>query len=292
MDACPAEASPKFGRGGGAAATMGLFGKSKTPTQAAEPLPEQGRPSPPIKQEEPVALPPPPAPVPLPPRAATKPAAAASAELEAAAQAKASATMQARARGRATRKAFDEKKQTKSKERTPQLWITIRRTWQLCCSSVINCNCFQPIIDKASMRKLKLLFDQIDVNGDGFVSSEEWLGALGTHKRELQYFFGNETVTEMSFKMNGKRKNSVKLEPRSLTWPQFEKEATAVLKDRRRKGLVKLRKVFEAMDGDGDGVITSKEWGEAVKKQHEELAKFFALWHQHDPRGRIAVPHH
>ena len=44
---------------------------------------------------------------------------------------------------------------------------------------------------------------------------------------------------------------------------------------RSEEGRAQLKKVFESLDVNGDGSVSSKEWGKGVRKHHEVLTKFF-----------------
>ena len=126
---------------------------------------------------------------------------------------------------------------------------------------------------EASEVDLRSLFVCLDVNGDGRVTSKEWLSAIGKHAKLARHCFGGATLSEigMAFARIDADDSG------DLTWDEFKGAAA----DHRRKvaemaeSEAELRSLFVSLDSDGDGHVTRKEWGSAISKHAEVASRCF-----------------
>lgn len=128
--------------------------------------------------------------------------------------------------------------------------------------------------------QLKRLFDLIDKDGNGSVTSKEWGAAVGkpATRTLMMDFFGGINAGEC-----GKMWHRIdKDRSGELSFDEFV-AATAAYGARSRlqdmlavnKSRAALRALFDALDTDGNGEIDSKEWGQAVSAHAATMAKFF-----------------
>jgi len=126
--------------------------------------------------------------------------------------------------------------------------------------------------------ELKALFDTLDKDGDGQVTSKEWGKAVSKNKKKLAKFFGGQTMKEI-----GQQFNRIDADGSGdLTWDEFmsgviSMGAALKLADalETEEGQKELKALFATLDKDGDGKVTSKEWGKAISKNKDMLAKYF-----------------
>ena len=74
-----------------------------------------------------------------------------------------------------------------------------------------------PMVDAAKAKELKALFENIDKNGDGRVSSKEWGSAVGKNKAVMQKYFGGKdakSIGKMFKKLDADGSGD-------LTWEEF-----------------------------------------------------------------------
>lgn len=126
--------------------------------------------------------------------------------------------------------------------------------------------------------ELKALFLSLDKDGDGQVTGKEWGKAVGTKWKEIGKFFGGlskEEVGKMFKKLDADGSGT-------LTWDEFEGALQNMDMSLRlaqalesKEGLAELKALWDTLDKDGDGHVTGKEWGSAVKKNEQVLKKFF-----------------
>jgi len=130
---------------------------------------------------------------------------------------------------------------------------------------------------------LKAFFDTLDKDGNGKVSSKEWGKALGQQKELMAKYFGGSTPAEIgqAFKRIDANGDG------NLTWEEFvaaseakgaEVETGAVKLAEAMQtddGKADLKAFFDTLDKDGDGKVSSKEWGKALGKNKEVMAKYF-----------------
>ena len=129
---------------------------------------------------------------------------------------------------------------------------------------------------EASEVDLRSLFVCLDVNGDGRVTSKEWLSAIGKHAKLARHCFGGATLSEigMAFARTTAAGTS---DTGEWTWDEFK----AIAADHRRnvaemaESEVELRSLFVSLDSDGDGHVTRKEWGSAISKHAEVASRCF-----------------
>jgi Ca2+-binding EF-hand superfamily protein len=126
--------------------------------------------------------------------------------------------------------------------------------------------------------ELRALFDACDKDGDGSVTSKEWGKSVGKNWKTMAKFFGGATMPEVA-------KMFKKLDADGsgdLTWDEFElamesMDVTMRLAEalETAEGAAELRALFDRLDKDGDGTVSSKEWGSVVAKNKELLQKYF-----------------
>ena len=125
---------------------------------------------------------------------------------------------------------------------------------------------------------LKALWDDLDKDGDGTVTSKEWGKGVKANWKTMGKFFGGSTISEV-----GKMFKTLDVDGSGdLTWSEFEGAVsgldTAMMVARAMQtseGAAELKGLFETLDKDGDGKVTSKEWGKSVSQNKEMLAKYF-----------------
>jgi len=126
--------------------------------------------------------------------------------------------------------------------------------------------------------ELRALFDSCDKDGDGCVTAKEWGKAVGKHWKTMAKFFGGVDKKEV-----GKAFKSLDADGSGdLTWTEFEEAVEAMDVSLRlaaaletKAGSEELKALFDTLDKNGDGTVSKKEWGSAVKKNQEQLKKFF-----------------
>lgn len=121
---------------------------------------------------------------------------------------------------------------------------------------------------------LKKLYLSLDTNGDGKVSSKEYGRKLTEKFSELKAVFGGMTKAEVGKKfnlMNTDKKEDADGE-QFLSWPEFHKAwfNTTVVPE-----FVDLRKLWDALEKNGENMVTSKTWGTAVTANQELMKKLF-----------------
>lgn len=129
-------------------------------------------------------------------------------------------------------------------------------------------------LDMSGLRKL---FDELDNNTDGKVSSKEWGHSVGKKQDILSLYFGGITMKQI-----GVLFNSIDTDGNdSLSWSEICNAST----------LSPLMKLYLTLDKDKDHKVSSKEWGQAVGKNFETMAQFFGgktksdvgkMWHDVD----------
>ena len=125
---------------------------------------------------------------------------------------------------------------------------------------------------------LKALWDELDKDGDGTVTSKEWGKGVTANWKTMGKFFGGSTMVEVGhmFKTLDVDNSG------DLTWGEFEGAVsgldTAMMVARAMQtseGAAELKSLFETLDEDGDGKVTSEEWAKSVSQNKEMLAKYF-----------------
>jgi len=110
------------------------------------------------------------------------------------------------------------------------------------------------------------------------VTKKEWGKALSKNKDLVSKFFGGQTLKEI-----GKQFARIDADGSGdLTWDEFVSGLASLNVAQQLAGALsteegkkELKALFDALDKDGDGKVTSKEWGSAISKNKEILAKFF-----------------
>ena len=155
--------------------------------------------------------------------------------------------------------------------------------------------------------ELKALFATLDKDGDGKVTSKEWGSSLSKNKELMGKYFGGSSMQEI-----GKAFKRLDLHgDGELDWEEFlhgaevqaaslgvdfapirgadaalqrrpaadESEQTAlkslVSALGSEEGRAELKALFAMLDKDGDGKVTSKEWGSSLSKNKELMGKYF-----------------
>lgn len=129
-----------------------------------------------------------------------------------------------------------------------------------------------------SRAELKVLFDTLDANGDGKVSSKEWGAAISSNKQLAQKYFGGATMAEI-----GAAFRRIDIDGSGdLSWDEFETAARSFTISQNLSAAIatpagreELRGLFDTLDTNGDGRVSSKEWGAAVAKNRELAQKYF-----------------
>merc|ERR1712147_295949 len=137
--------------------------------------------------------------------------------------------------------------------------------------------------------KLKALFNELDKDGSGEVSSKEWGSSVYKKREALSKFFGGSSLKAIGTLFSGAEGDG----DESLSYDEFLKLAqlrakavaaaagvsvgdiqlsAAVGTD---AGVAKLRALFDELDKDGDGGVSGKEWGSSVYKKRDALTKAF-----------------
>ena len=124
----------------------------------------------------------------------------------------------------------------------------------------------------------KALFDTLDKNGDGGVTSKEWGSGVYRNQDVMKKYFGGTSLAEI-----GKAFNRIDNDGNdSLTWEEFCTEtksysAANALKAAMEtdEGAADLKALFSTLDKDGDSKVSSKEWGSAVYKNQDIMKKYF-----------------
>jgi len=151
--------------------------------------------------------------------------------------------------------------------------------------SAVGVNLLASIMEEDETKaELKALFDKLDKDGDGKVTSKEWGRSVAGDKDVMAKFFGGSTLKEIgsAFRRLDTDNNG------ALTWDEFEaalvqwdssssaagvNRLALILEEDETKA--ELQTLFEKLDKDGDGKVTSKEWGRSVAGDKDVMAKFF-----------------
>jgi len=114
--------------------------------------------------------------------------------------------------------------------------------------------------------ELKALWDKLNENADGVVTSKEWGHLINNNVQLVKKCFGDfQDLKEIGKYFNVIDKNHDK----KLTWKEVVSARTAL------NDLSDLQKVYMQMDIDGDGFVDSKEWGKQLGKFKDQLGEFF-----------------
>ena len=183
---------------------------------------------------------------------------------------KAASTIAAARKGKADRKKAEAMKGKAGEPDNPFMTKIVEPIAQ-CFLGCMRCTCLEPIIDKQGLAELRVVFDQLDVDKSGSVDLKEWNAGVKQHRSVLSQYFGGSTISEIgaNFRVMDKNRDG------SLTWIEFERSAIKAVAKRRVVALKELKKLFDALDKDASGTVDSKEWGAAVAKNQEALAKHF-----------------
>lgn len=126
--------------------------------------------------------------------------------------------------------------------------------------------------------ELKGLWDTLDKDGDGKVSSQEWGRAVYKNQDLMKKHFGGNNLSEIGHAFN--RIDSDNND--SLTWIEFAAEVKtygAVLDLKKtlelEEGKAEFKALFDTLDKDDSGKISGKEWGSAVYSNQDVMKKYF-----------------
>jgi len=134
---------------------------------------------------------------------------------------------------------------------------------------------WREFVAAADMGSLKKLFLDMDRNADGEVSSKEWGRHLSENFNKLQGVFGGKTKREVGKffnKFNTSKGEVDENGKQTLTWDEFNAawKETLVLPE-----FTELKKLWDKLNENADGVVTSKEWGQLIDNNVELAKKCF-----------------
>jgi Ca2+-binding EF-hand superfamily protein len=139
--------------------------------------------------------------------------------------------------------------------------------------------------------ELKALFDKLDKNSDGKVGSKEWGRSVFQNKDLLAKYFGGSNMKEIASAFNRLDTNNSDL----LTWDEFAAATKAEPKQEKKAdvarswalvrnvvsvmqtkdGSKEMQALFDKLDKDGDGKLSSREWGRSLFRNKDALNKYF-----------------
>lgn len=125
---------------------------------------------------------------------------------------------------------------------------------------------------------LKALWDTLDKDGDSKVSGKEWGSSVYKNQDVMKKYFGGASLKDLGLAFN-----RIDIDNNdSLTWAEFCAEVKSYgtllgLKEAMEtdEGSAELKQLYETLDKDGDGKVSSKEWGSAVYKNQDIMKKYF-----------------
>mmetsp|Transcript_27820 Transcript_27820/g.36268 ORF Transcript_27820/g.36268 Transcript_27820/m.36268 type:complete len:185 (+) Transcript_27820:55-609(+) len=127
-------------------------------------------------------------------------------------------------------------------------------------------------------KELEELWDTLDKDGDGKVTSKEWGGAVFRNQDLMSKHFGGATLSEIGHAFNRIDINK----DDSLTWEEFTTSAKsydAALKlaasMKTDEGYADLKSLWDTLDKSGDGKVSGKEWGSSVYRNQDVMSKYF-----------------
>lgn len=126
--------------------------------------------------------------------------------------------------------------------------------------------------------ELMALWKTLDKDGDGTVTAKEWGKGVSSNWKTMGKFFGGSTMADV-----GKAFKALDVDGSGdLTWDEFEGAIdamdSAMILARAmetEEGLKEFKALWDTLDKDGDGNVTSKEWGASVGKNVEMMKKYF-----------------
>ncbi|CAE8623939.1 unnamed protein product [Polarella glacialis] len=131
----------------------------------------------------------------------------------------------------------------------------------------------------AGQAELKALFDKLDTNADGKVSSQEWGNSVFENKDILAKFFGGSSSPEelaLAFKRIDVDKSD------NLTWAEFTAAARSVMVSDQMaaamlnpEGKTAIKGLFDKIDQNGDIQITALEFAAALFSQSDIVKSYF-----------------
>lgn len=126
--------------------------------------------------------------------------------------------------------------------------------------------------------ELKALFDKLDKDANGKISSKEWGSAVSTSREMMSKYFGGSSAKEIGQAFRWIDADGSK----DLSWEEFvdattEFEIAIKASDAMatEEGRAELKALFDTLDKNSDGKVSSKEWGSGVSKNKEIMAKYF-----------------
>merc|ERR1712010_43262 len=139
------------------------------------------------------------------------------------------------------------------------------------------------------LAKLRALFDELDKDGSGEVSSKEWGSSVYKKREALSKYFGGSSLKSIGtlFSVADADGND------SITFDEFvalaKTRGTAIAASTgasigdiqlsaavsSAEGVAKIKALFDGLDKNGDGGVSGKEWGSSVSKKRDELAAVF-----------------
>jgi len=134
------------------------------------------------------------------------------------------------------------------------------------------------VLSDEGKASLRALFDALDGDGDGRVDKKEWGRALGKNAALMGSYFGGATMGEIGSafrRIDGDNSDD-------LSWEEFEAAARSYQLTQSfatmlatPTGRAELQSLFETLDSNGDGRVSSKEWGTTIAQNRELAARYF-----------------
>jgi len=134
-----------------------------------------------------------------------------------------------------------------------------------------------------SKAALKKLFDDIDKNSDGRVTSKEWGSQVGKKQDILAKYFGGATPAEIGQAFKHIDANG----DGSLSWDEFAAAADTKSSNvdlatiqmaevmQTDDGKTALREFFDCLDKDNNGKVSCNEWFSQLGKERHSMLKYF-----------------
>eukprot|EP00325_Prymnesiales_sp_UTEX-LB-985_P000174 CAMPEP_0174704400 /NCGR_PEP_ID=MMETSP1094-20130205/8007_1 /TAXON_ID=156173 /ORGANISM="Chrysochromulina brevifilum, Strain UTEX LB 985" /LENGTH=256 /DNA_ID=CAMNT_0015902449 /DNA_START=18 /DNA_END=788 /DNA_ORIENTATION=+ len=137
---------------------------------------------------------------------------------------------------------------------------------------------FDALQSPAGKEQLRELWTTLDSDSNGVVSAKEWGRGVQRNQAAMSRYFGGMTLEEI-----GKAFRRLDTDGSGdLSWQEFEAGVAFMdVADRltyalqSKEGAAELQALFHALDRDGNGRVSGKEWGQAVSKNKVLMSRYF-----------------